>query len=54
VPFDCCALSLVPFTVPVAAREADNTAHVFDLVNILPYIKKYGLSASSSPVPAAR
>ncbi|KAL7409476.1 hypothetical protein BDY24DRAFT_345205 [Mrakia frigida] len=41
LPFDCCALSLQPFDVPVAVREEDGTAS-FDLVNILPYVKKHG------------
>ncbi|CDZ96367.1 peptidyl-prolyl cis-trans isomerase-like 2 [Phaffia rhodozyma] len=42
LPFDCCALSLTAFQVPVAVKEEDGTANVFDLVNILPYIKKFG------------
>mmetsp|Transcript_8490 Transcript_8490/g.12727 ORF Transcript_8490/g.12727 Transcript_8490/m.12727 type:complete len:511 (-) Transcript_8490:209-1741(-) len=36
LPFDCCALSLRPFENPVASPEGI----VFDLVNIVPYIKK--------------
>ncbi|RUO95704.1 hypothetical protein BC936DRAFT_143409, partial [Jimgerdemannia flammicorona] len=38
LPFDCCALSLTPFEHPVCTPEG----HVFDLVHIVPYIKKYG------------
>ncbi|KAJ9099952.1 hypothetical protein QFC21_003960 [Naganishia friedmannii] len=46
LPFDCCALSLQPFQNPVAAitEGTDGTptrADVFDLVNIVPYIRKY-------------
>eukprot|EP00471_Norrisiella_sphaerica_P006896 CAMPEP_0184484180 /NCGR_PEP_ID=MMETSP0113_2-20130426/5897_1 /TAXON_ID=91329 /ORGANISM="Norrisiella sphaerica, Strain BC52" /LENGTH=526 /DNA_ID=CAMNT_0026865037 /DNA_START=28 /DNA_END=1608 /DNA_ORIENTATION=+ len=37
LPFDCCALSLRPFENPVATPEGV----VFDLVNIVPYIKKH-------------
>lgn len=45
LPFDCCALSLQPFSVPYADRE---TGTIFDLRNILPYIQKYGTRPSSS------
>lgn len=38
-PFDCCALSFQPFTHPVCARNPDGTGHVFDLVNIIPWLK---------------
>ena len=37
LPFDCCALSLRPFENPVATPEGI----VFDIVNIVPYIKKH-------------
>ncbi|CAM0137762.1 cyclophilin peptidyl-prolyl cis-trans isomerase Cyp8 [Umbelopsis sp. WA50703] len=38
LPFYCCSLSLQPFEHPVCTPEGI----VFDLVNIVPYIKKYG------------
>lgn len=38
LPFYCCSLSLQPFEHPVCT--ADGT--IFDLVHIIPYIKKYG------------
>ncbi|OZJ05976.1 hypothetical protein BZG36_01215 [Bifiguratus adelaidae] len=38
LPFYCCALSLQPFEHPVCTDEGI----VFDLLNIIPYIKKYG------------
>ncbi|CEG69871.1 Putative Peptidyl-prolyl cis-trans isomerase-like 2 [Rhizopus microsporus] len=38
LPFYCCSLSLQPFEHPVCTPEGI----VFDLVNIIPYIKKYG------------
>ncbi|RUS16589.1 peptidyl-prolyl cis-trans isomerase-like 2 [Endogone sp. FLAS-F59071] len=38
LPYYCCSLSLTPFEHPVCTPEG----HVFDLVNIVPYIKKYG------------
>ena len=38
LPFDCCSLSLRPFEDPVAL--ADGT--IFDIVSIVPYIKKFG------------
>ncbi|KAI0931894.1 hypothetical protein AcW1_000828 [Taiwanofungus camphoratus] len=40
-PFDCCALSFQPFTHPVCARNADGTGFVFDLVNIIPWLKQH-------------
>ncbi|TIB86766.1 hypothetical protein E3Q18_04028 [Wallemia mellicola] len=48
LPFDCCALSLAPFENPVVAKE---TGTVYDLVNILPYLRKYGTNpASGNPL----
>ena len=38
-PFDCCALSFQPFEHPVCARNSDGTGVVFDLVNIIPWLK---------------
>ncbi|SAL99739.1 hypothetical protein [Absidia glauca] len=38
LPFYCCSLSLQPFDHPVCTPEGI----VFDLVHIIPYIKKYG------------
>ncbi|KAF8922691.1 cyclophilin-like domain-containing protein [Mucidula mucida] len=40
-PFDCCALSFQPFEHPVCARNADGTGHVFDLINIIPWLKQH-------------
>lgn len=39
-PFDCCALSFQPFEYPVCARNGDGTGFVFDLVNIIPWLKQ--------------
>ncbi|WVQ69216.1 peptidyl-prolyl cis-trans isomerase-like 2 [Kwoniella botswanensis] len=46
LPFDCCALSLQPFKNPVAviadtAPGEQPRADVFDLLNIVPYVRKY-------------
>eukprot|EP00397_Hematodinium_sp_SG-2012_P014272 GEMP01014504.1.p1 GENE.GEMP01014504.1~~GEMP01014504.1.p1 ORF type:complete len:524 (-),score=93.80 GEMP01014504.1:1368-2939(-) len=38
LPFNCCALSLLPFDDPVCTREG----HVFDVKRIIPYIKRHG------------
>lgn len=38
-PFDCCALSFQPFDHPVCVRNSDGTGNVFELVNILPWLK---------------
>ncbi len=40
LPFDCCALALTPFETPVAAPDGV----VFDLLNIVPYLKKHGVN----------
>ncbi|KAF7347931.1 Peptidyl-prolyl cis-trans isomerase-like 2 [Mycena venus] len=40
-PFDSCALSFQPFTHPVCARNSDGTGTVFDLVNIIPWLKQH-------------
>ncbi|EKM83588.1 hypothetical protein AGABI1DRAFT_50865 [Agaricus bisporus var. burnettii JB137-S8] len=40
-PFDCCALSFQPFSHPVCARNSDGTGTVFDLVNIIPWLKQH-------------
>lgn len=38
LPFDCCAISLRPILgTPMATKEG----HTFDLLNIVPYLKKY-------------
>ncbi|KAJ3330594.1 RING-type E3 ubiquitin-protein ligase ppil2 [Blyttiomyces sp. JEL0837] len=38
LPFFCCALSLTPFESPRCTRAG----HVFDLINIIPWLKKHG------------
>lgn len=38
LPFDCCALSLRPAKKPMITRQG----HIFDFINIIPWIKKYG------------
>ena len=42
-PFDCCSLSFQPFSHPVCARNADGTGTVFDLTNIIPWLKQVQL-----------
>jgi len=37
LPFYCCSLSFMPFKDPVCLKDGT----IFDLVNILPYLKKY-------------
>ncbi|GKU94899.1 hypothetical protein SLEP1_g8323 [Rubroshorea leprosula] len=38
LPFYCCALTFTPFEVPVCTSDGS----VFDIMNIIPYIRKYG------------
>ncbi|KAG1366922.1 peptidyl-prolyl cis-trans isomerase CYP65 [Cocos nucifera] len=38
LPFYCCSLTFTPFEDPVCTADGS----VFDIMNILPYIKKYG------------
>ncbi|KAJ4486002.1 cyclophilin-like domain-containing protein [Lentinula aciculospora] len=40
-PFDCCSLSFQPFENSVCARNSDGTGNVFDLVNIIPWLKQH-------------
>ncbi|KAL5641827.1 hypothetical protein ACGC1H_002050 [Rhizoctonia solani] len=40
-PFDCCSLSFQPFDFPVCARNADGTGTVFELTNIIPWLKEH-------------
>jgi peptidyl-prolyl cis-trans isomerase-like protein 2 len=37
LPFSCCALSFLPFAHPVCTPEG----HVFDLMSIVPWLRKY-------------
>ncbi|KZT75138.1 cyclophilin-like protein [Daedalea quercina L-15889] len=50
-PFDCCALSFQPFTHPVCARNADGTGNVFDLVNIIPWLKQHDNKNPTTQAP---
>eukprot|EP00250_Pteridium_aquilinum_P017048 c23429_g1_i1 orf=84-1328(+) len=38
LPFYCCALTFTPFEDPVCTADG----HVFDILNIVPYIQKFG------------
>ncbi|CAE6516463.1 unnamed protein product, partial [Rhizoctonia solani] len=40
-PYDCCSLSFQPFDFPVCARNADGTGTVFELTNIIPWLKEH-------------
>tara|TARA_R110002050_G_C8626812_1_gene487992 strand:- start:13 stop:345 length:333 start_codon:yes stop_codon:yes gene_type:complete len=40
LPFSSCAISLQPFTDPVALR-IDSSAVLFDILNVVPFIRKY-------------
>lgn len=47
-PFDCCGLSLQPFEHPVCARNEDGTGTVYDLMNIIPWLKYVSFLLRSS------
>jgi len=58
-PSDSCALSLQPFRNPVAvlAETAEGEAprgDVFDLLNIVPYIRKFKTSQYNLSVPPSK
>ncbi|XP_060066178.1 RING-type E3 ubiquitin-protein ligase PPIL2-like [Ylistrum balloti] len=40
LPFSCCSLSMQPFENPLCTKEGI----IFDLMNIVPFLKKYGIS----------
>lgn len=44
LPYDCCAISLQPWTNPVCSKE-DGT--IFELTNAIPFVKKYGVNPST-------
>lgn len=50
VPFSCCAISLQPWSTPVADR---NDGTIYELTNVLPWIQKHGLSPASGGKLAA-
>lgn len=43
LPFDCCCLSLQPFENPLCTKEGV----IFDLMNIVPFLKKYGVNPAT-------
>ncbi|EPQ28078.1 uncharacterized protein PFL1_04405 [Pseudozyma flocculosa PF-1] len=44
LPFDCCAISLQPWSNPVCSKD-DGT--VFELTNVIPFIKKYRVNPAT-------
>ncbi|KAM6498398.1 Cyclophilin-like domain containing protein [Amanita muscaria] len=52
-PFDCCALSFQPFSHPVCARNEDGTGTVFDLINIIPWLKQHNNTHPITKSPLA-
>ncbi|XP_039268246.2 RING-type E3 ubiquitin-protein ligase PPIL2-like [Styela clava] len=38
LPFFCCSLSMQPFDTPMCTKDG----HIFDLLSIIPWLKKYG------------
>ncbi|XP_074641089.1 RING-type E3 ubiquitin-protein ligase PPIL2-like isoform X2 [Tubulanus polymorphus] len=40
LPFDCCSLSMQPFEHPLSTESGV----IFDLMNIVPFLKRYGLN----------
>ncbi|CEH18682.1 Cyclophilin type, U box-containing peptidyl-prolyl cis-trans isomerase [Ceraceosorus bombacis] len=44
LPFDCCALTLAPWTNPVCTREEGT---IFELTHVIPYLNKYGTNPAT-------
>ncbi|CAH0479951.1 unnamed protein product [Peronospora belbahrii] len=43
LPFNCCAITLCPFTNPVCTREG----HLFDLEAVVPYVKEHKINPTT-------
>lgn len=50
LPFHCCSLSFQPFENPLCTNEGV----IFDLMNIVPFLKKYGLNPATGEKLSAK
>ncbi len=50
LPFTCCSLSFQPFDHPLATKDGV----VYELLNIVPYLKKHGTNPVSGEVLSAK
>ncbi|XP_064612285.1 LOW QUALITY PROTEIN: RING-type E3 ubiquitin-protein ligase PPIL2-like [Liolophura sinensis] len=50
LPFDCCSLSMQPFEHPLCTKEG----FVYDLMNIVPFLKKYGINPTTGEKMTAK
>ncbi|GFR72836.1 peptidyl-prolyl cis-trans isomerase-like 2, partial [Elysia marginata] len=50
LPFSCCSLSFQPFENPLCTKEGV----IFDLMNIVPFLKKYGLNPATGEKLSAK
>lgn len=40
LPYNCCSLSMTPFSDPLCTKDGN----IFDIMNIVPFLKKYGVN----------
>lgn len=50
LPFDCCSLSFQPFENPLCTKEGV----IFDITNIVPFLKKFGINPISGEKMTAK
>ncbi|KAK7088656.1 RING-type E3 ubiquitin-protein ligase PPIL2-like [Littorina saxatilis] len=50
LPFSCCSLSFQPFENPLCTKEGV----IFDLMNIVPFLKKYGINPATGEKMSAK
>lgn len=50
LPFSCCTLSMQPFENPLCTKEGI----IFDLMNIVPFLKKYGVNPATGEKLSAK
>ncbi len=54
LPFTCCSLTFARWETPVAAVSAEGAAHIFEFMNIVPWIRSRGTNPVTGEPLAAK